>query len=79
MRNYKEDVYDIKDTSWITTIPLLKEFENLEDLNNFVEVMNKNGIGVVIKTEYSNFYQGVLVEVFDKKTVNEKAKKGLLK
>ncbi len=78
MRNYKEDVYDIKDTSWVTDIPL-KEFENLEDLNNFVEVMNKNGIGVVIKTEYSNFYQGVLIEAFDKKTVSETVKKGLLK
>ncbi len=39
MRDYKQDVYDVKDTSYITNIPI-DEFENLEDLNNFVKAMN---------------------------------------
>lgn len=78
MRDYKQDVYDIKDTSWITDIPI-EEFESLEDLEQFVKTMNENGIGVVIKTEYSNFHQGVLVEAFDKEMCNEIGKKGLLK
>lgn len=71
MRDYKQDVYDIKDTSYITCIPLLEGFENLEDLRKFVEVMNQNGIGVVLNTEYSNFCQGVIVEAFDKKTASK--------
>ena len=78
MRNYTQDLYDIKDTSWVTDIPI-EEFECLADLEQFVEVMNKNGCGVVIKAEYSNFHQGVLVEAFDKETCSEVAKKGLLK
>ena len=77
MRDYKQDVYDIKDTSFITDIPL-KEFENIEDLDTFVEVMNGNGIGVVLKTEYSNFYQGVLVECFDKETCDKDFKNELI-
>ena len=77
MRDYKQDVYDIQGLSHILDIPL-DEFEDLEDLRRFTEVMAQNNIGVVIAAEHSNFHQGVLVEIFDKATVNEIAKKGLL-
>lgn len=78
MRDYKQDVYDIADTTHVMDIPI-EEFENLEDFRKFVEVMSMNGIGVVLTDEHSNFHQGVLVEVFDKKSCSKIAKQGLLR
>ncbi len=65
MSDTKQVLSEIKDATYIISIPL-KKFDDLKDLENFVKVMNENGIGVAIKAEYSNFYQGILVEVFNK-------------
>lgn len=71
MRDYKQDVFDITGRSYITDIPI-EEFENLEDLENFVKVMDANGIGVVMCHEQSNYHQGVLIQAYDKETCTTK-------
>lgn len=76
MRDYKQDVYDIIDRSYITCIPL-EEFEDLKDLEQFVKVMSQNGIGVAARAEYSNIYNGVFIEAFDKNKCSTKNKEEL--
>lgn len=71
MRDYKCDLRQVKGESYIVSIPL-EEFENLSDLENFVKEMNRNGIGVGLHDERSNFHQGLLVQMYDKKTCTVK-------
>lgn len=71
MRNYDNDIKEVKGVSYIVDIPI-EEFENLDDLTCFIKFMNLNGIGVVIYHEQSNFHQGVLVQMYDKETCTVK-------
>lgn len=71
MRDYKCDLKQVKGESHIVSIPF-EEFESLSDLKNFAKEMNRNGIGVGLHDEHSNFYQGVLVQIYDKGTCTVK-------
>ena len=71
MRDYNRDLKKVKGVSYIVDIPI-EEFENLDDLTYFVRYMNRNGIGVVVYHEQSNYYQGVLVQMYDKKNCTVK-------
>lgn len=71
MRDFSKDLKEIKGVSHIVSIPI-KEFENITELDKFVKEMNKNGVGVTLHHEQSNFYQGVLVQTYDKETCTVK-------
>lgn len=76
-KNYNQIVKEVKGTSYITDVPTI-EFKTIQELNDFVEIMNKNGIGVTLKAEHSNFYQGILVQIFDTVTCSDSCRKALL-
>ena len=69
-KNFNQIVKEVKGTSYITDVPTA-EFKTIQELNDFVEIMNKNGIGVTLKAEHSNFYQGILVQIFDRVTCSK--------
>ena len=71
MRNYKQDMLEVKGTSHITVFPI-EGFDDLSDLENFVKYMKRNGIGTVLHYESSNFHQGVVVQAFDKESCSVK-------
>lgn len=78
MKKYDQYVKEVKGTSFITSVPI-KDFESIQDLQNFIETMDKNGLGTSIKVEHSNFYQGVLIQTYDKETCSDSCRKELLK
>ena len=69
-KKYNQIAKEVKGTSYITDVPTA-EFKTIQELNDFVEIMNKNEIGVTLKAEHSNFYQGVLVQIFDRVTCSD--------
>ena len=71
MINCEKVLYEVKGTSYITSIPI-DEFYGLSEFDNFVKEMNGNGIGIVMHHEQSNFHQGVLVQIYDKDTCEVK-------
>lgn len=71
MIDYKSVLKEVKGVSHIVDIPI-EEFENLSDLENFEKEMSRNGIGVVLHDEHSNFHQGLLVQMYDKETCTVK-------
>ena len=57
--------------NYINSIPI-KEFSNLEELEIFIKEAKKKGLAANLKHETSNFYQGVLVQVYDIKACTVK-------
>ena len=76
-RYYKQIAKEVTGTSYITDIPIA-EFETIQELKEFVEIMNRNEIGVMIEEEHSNFYQGILVQIFDRETCSDSCRRVLL-
>ena len=64
-------IKEIEGASYIRSIPI-EDFENIDELTSFVKMAKANSCGVIMNYETSNFHQGVLVELYDKKTCTEK-------
>ena len=60
----KKIIKESKEIEYINSISI-KEFSDLQQLSIFVKEANKNGLGVHLKNESSNFHQGILVQVYD--------------
>lgn len=56
---------ECKEVDYIITIPL-SDFESVKELGDFIEDAKKMGIVCNINCEYSNFYQGILIEIQNK-------------
>ncbi len=67
----KNEIKDVRGLSYILSIPI-EYFGNMDELTLFVKTAKTNNCGVVMNYETSNFHQGVLVELYDKKTCTEK-------
>ena len=64
---FKETLDGCVGKTYINSIPL-SEFSSTKEIGEVVVYAQKKGLGVAMKVEHSNFYQGVLVEIYDKKT-----------
>lgn len=53
-----------KGKEYINSVPI-KEFSDISQLNEFVVLANEKGLGISLKNEKSNFYQGILVQIYD--------------
>lgn len=67
----KKQIIETKGKTYINSIPI-EEFENLEQLIESVKEAERNGVGVNLLYETSNFYQGVLCQLYDKNTCTNK-------
>ncbi len=65
-------IKEIEGASYIRSIPI-EDFENIDELTSFVKMAKANSCGVIMNYETSTFYQGVLVELYNKKTCDPKA------
>lgn len=63
----KNEIEKIKGQTYIVDIPI-EEFDNIEELNQFVRLAKKEKCGAVLHHEVSNYHQGVVVQLFDKET-----------
>ena len=75
IRKYMEEVIG---SSYIIGIAL-QDFETTYELENFVKTMNDKNIGVTISAHHSNAYQGVCVNIYDRKTCSDFNKNIILK
>lgn len=67
----KNAIKDVRGVSYIQCIPI-EDFDNVDELTLFVKTAKTNNCGVVMNYETSNFHQGVVVQLYDKKTCTEK-------
>lgn len=72
MEDVLNDIIDeAKGSTYINSVSI-NEFNSIKELEDFVKKANKNGIGLVLHYEASNFHCGVLVQLFDKDTCTVK-------
>ena len=67
-----------KNNDWIRKY-MEEVIETTYELENFVKTMNDNNIGVTISAHHSNAYQGVCVNIYDRKTCSDFNKNIILK
>lgn len=67
----KKQIVETKGKTYINSIPI-QEFENLNQLIETVKIAKKNGLGVNLCYETSNFHQGVLCQLYDKNSCTNK-------
>lgn len=64
---WEKQIFDIKGKTYIISIPI-EEFNDLKQLIEIAKTAERNGLGVNIHYKTSNFYQGVLCQLYDKNT-----------
>ncbi|MFG6392874.1 MAG: hypothetical protein K1W24_01590 [Lachnospiraceae bacterium] len=74
----KNALEEIKGQTYISSIPI-EEFSNKEELVVFAKIAKEKKIGTALHYETSNFYQGVIVEIFDKDTCEVKDYLGIMR
>lgn len=67
----EKELIKIKGISYIVAIPI-EEFKTINELEIFVKKAKKEGIGVTMKYETSNFHCGVVAQIYDKKSCTVK-------
>lgn len=60
----KNEIQEIKGKPYIADIPI-EEFESIEQLDLFARDAKKNGVGISLYHEASNYHQGVVIQIFD--------------
>ena len=68
----KNELERIKGQTHIISIPI-EGFERKEELVEFVKIAKGKKIGTALHYETSNFHQGVVVEIFDKRLFRNNA------
>ena len=63
----KNAIKEVEGASYIRSIPV-EDFKNMDEVTLFVRMAKSNNCGVIMNYETSNFHQGVLVQLYDKKT-----------
>ena len=58
-------IQDVKKQPSVTYIPI-EEFDGIEELAEFVETSEKNGVVAYLHHETSDSHQGVVVQIFNR-------------